>query len=172
MRFGAKIALIVMALCYVALAGAQSRNDLAAREAQAQGYWIDSSDLMWAERDNGRNVSWKKAIQYCHDLRLAGYSDWRLATVDEMRGIYDKTIEAPGLAGSKKSERAFTWHVKGNLFLTGDQWTSDYRLDDRGKPSGYAWYFDFNEGRADNEPTGWPYSYSGMRALCVRRAGK
>jgi hypothetical protein len=42
---------------------------------------------------------------------------------------------------------AATWHVKGNLFLTGDQWSTQ-KNDDRGHPSGWAWRFDFNEGRS------------------------
>ena len=52
---------------------------------------------------------------------------------------------------------SFTYHVKGNLFLTGDEWSSERRNDDRGHPSAYAWYFDFNEGRSDNQPSGFPY---------------
>ena len=55
-----------------------------------------------------------------------------------------------------------------NLFLTGDEWSGERRYDDRGHPSGYDWYFDFNEGRTDNDPSGFPYSSSLMRALCVR----
>jgi hypothetical protein len=141
------------------------------QETQARGYWIDSeTGLMWAAKDNGKDVSWKKATKYCRDLRLAGYSDWRLATLSELEGIYDKNTNVPGLArlGGPAKGSDFTWHVKGNLFLTGDQWSSDRRMDDRGHPSGYDWYFDFNEGRSNNEPSGFPYSSTGRRALCVR----
>jgi hypothetical protein len=28
-------------------------------------------------------------MKHCPDLRLAGYSDWRLATLGELEGIYD-----------------------------------------------------------------------------------
>jgi hypothetical protein len=116
-------------------------------------------------------VSWKGAVKYCRKLRLAGYSDWRLATLEELQGIYDKNAEAPGLSGPGK-ESPFTWRVKGNLFLTGDEWSSERRYDDRGKPSGYEWYYNFNEGRSDNDPSGFPYSSTLMRALCVRGTGK
>jgi hypothetical protein len=45
-----------------------------------RGFWIDpSTGLMWAGKDNGKDVSWKGGVKYCRDLRLAGYSDWRLA---------------------------------------------------------------------------------------------
>ncbi|MFL6389842.1 MAG: DUF1566 domain-containing protein [Terriglobales bacterium] len=125
-----------------------------AQETQARGFWIDpSTALMWAGKDNGKDVSWKNAVKYCRSLRLAGYSDWRLATLAELGAIYDRSANAPGLAGSGK-DNLFTYHVKGNLFLTGDEWSSEPRYDDRGHPTGYAWYFDFNEGRSDNDQAG------------------
>jgi hypothetical protein len=125
---------------------------------------------MWAGRDNGKDVSWKGAVKYCRDLRLAGYSDWRLATRAELGAIFDRNANAPGLSGLGK-QSPFTFHVKGKLFLTGDEWSSERRYDDRGHPLAYAWYYDFNEGRSDNEPSGFPYSSSLKRALCVRGSG-
>jgi hypothetical protein len=75
-------------------------------------------------------------------------------------------------AGGPAKGSDFTWHVKGNLFLTGNQWSSERFNDDRGHPSAYEWYFDFNEGKSNNEPSGFPYSSSSMRGLCVRSSGK
>lgn len=141
-----------------------------AQETQMQSYWIDpSTGLMWAGKDNGKDVNWHKAVKYCRDLRLAGYSDWRLATIGELGQIYDKDANAPGLAGPSKKQHAFTFHVKGNLFLTGDQWGSTQSLDDRGHPSGYAWRFDFNEGQSFEDDLSF---YSNKRALCVRASKK
>jgi hypothetical protein len=119
-------------------------------------------------------VSWKGAAKYCRDLRLAGYSDWRLATLSELKEIYDKNANVPGLArlGGHANGSDFTYHVKGNLFLTGDQWSSNERIDDRGHPNGYVWYFDFNEGLSKNDPTGFPYPFKMMRALCVRSSAE
>jgi hypothetical protein len=143
-----------------------------AQETQAPGVWTDpTTGLMWAGKDNGRDVSWKGAVKYCRDLRLAAYSDWRLAARTELGAIYDRNANAPGSAGSGK-DSSFTYHVRGNLFLTGDEWSSERINDDRGHPSAYAWYFDFNEGRSDDQPSGFPYPHSLMRALCVRGPGK
>jgi hypothetical protein len=125
---------------------------------------------MWAGKDNGKDLKWKNAVKYCRDLRLAGYSDWRLATLGELEGIYDKNANAPGLMGPSGKGTASTWHVKGNLLLTGDQWSSSQRMDDRGHPSGYVWRFDFNDGRPfDGDELSF---YSNKRALCVRGSGK
>jgi TPR repeat protein len=138
---------------------------------QAVGYWSDpSTGLMWAAKDSGKDLSWKDAAKYCCNLRTAGYSDWRLANLSELQGIYDRTAEAPGLAG-RHSEEPTAWHVKGYLFLTADEWSSSYIQDDRGHFSGYVYYFDFNEGKSNDDPTGWPYGFSFTRALCVRGSG-
>ena len=134
------------------------------QETQIRGYWIDPSNgLMWAGKDNGKDVRWKGAVRYCRDLRLAGYSDWRLATLAELGAIYDRNANAPGLSGSGK-DNLFTYHVKGNLFLTGHQW--EYN------PSVGSWheFLEFNDGRSNRE---WERGTSSfMRALCVRGPGK
>jgi hypothetical protein len=166
------LAKVVMFLAFVSgiQASAQSapEGQGSAQESQARGFWTDpSTGLRWAGRDNGKDVSWKGAVKYCRDLRLAGHSDWRLATLAELGEIYDPNAKVPGLAGSGQ-DNLFTYHVKGNLFLTGDEWSSERINDDRGHPSGYARYFDFNEGRSKEDPISFPYSYSLMRALCVR----
>lgn len=135
------------------------------QQTQVRGYWVDpSTGLIWAGKDNGKDVTWNKATKYCRNLRLAGYSDWGLATIDELQGIFDKTANAPGMAG-KHSKVPDTWHVKGNLFLTAYEWSSFQERDDRGHLAGYAWYFDFNGGKPIKDQTGYGYF---THALCVR----
>jgi hypothetical protein len=161
-----RVSLIVTVFAVMTVA---AQSPTIAQQTQARGYWVDpSTGMMWEGKDNGKDASWHKAIKYCHKLQSAGYFDWRLANMAELQGIFDKTANAPGLAGDRKTLRAFTWHVKGGIFLTGDQWSTNYIMDDRGRNSGYEMYFDFNEGKPNEDPSGWPYSSSGMRALCVR----
>ena len=172
MKCWARIAAFLLSVAAIQ-ASAQSTPESqgVAQETQLRGYWIDpSTGLMWAGKDNGKDVSWHKAVSYCRDLRLAGYSDWRLATLAELEGIYDKSANAPGLAGPPKHPRSFTWHVKGNLFLTGNQWSSNRINDDRGHPSGYGWRFDFNEGRSFDGDELW--FATNKRGLCVRGSGR
>ena len=58
---------------------------------QSADVWTDSSTrLMWmvqAADNNGQGYNWKQAKNYCANLNLAGYSDWRLPTIDELRGL-------------------------------------------------------------------------------------
>jgi hypothetical protein len=165
----ALLLLSVAALQGSAQSAPESQNR--SQDTQTRGLWIDpSTGLMWAARDNGKDVTWKQAMKYCRDLRLAGYSDWRLASIGELQIIYDKDAKAPGLMGPSGKCTPATWHVKGNLFLTGDQWSSTQKNDDRGHPSGWAWRFDFNEGRSfDGDEITF---YTNKRALCMRSSQK
>ena len=168
--------LVLSSFCtLVVIAGAQSskQDQGQAQETQVRGYWVDpSTGLMWAGKDNGKDVNWHKAMKYCRNLRLAGYSDWRLANIGELQGIYDKSAEAFGENPRSRWHEAepITFHVKGGLFLTGNQWSSTRTYDDRGHPSGYAWRFDFNEGREFSGDELW--FDTNLHALCVRRPGK
>ncbi len=139
-----------------------------AQEAQARGYWVDpATGLMWAAKDNGKDVSLRSAVNYCRHLRLAGYADWRLANRVELQPIFDRKANAPGLAGPHDDDSTM-WHVKGNLFLTGYQWA----YDPGWRTSGYHSYFDFGQGIPNEEESGFLYSSSFMRALCVRGSEK
>jgi hypothetical protein len=146
-----------------------------ARQTQSRGYWVDpSSGLTWAGKDNAKDVGWGKARDYCRDLRLAGYSDWRLPTTEELEGIYDRSAYARGLVGGKgkyKNE-PYIYQVKGGLFLTGRQWSSSLLNDDRGRSISIAQYFDFTRGptqfsHEDSSRFGGSYN---LHALCVRRS--
>ncbi len=148
----------------VASSKASSPDKNSEQETRVRGYWVDpSTKLMWAGKDNNKEVNWRQATKYCRGLRLAQYSDWRLATIDELQGIYDKGVDAHGLAGSSKNMKYSPWnrHVKGNIFLTGDPWSSSLRDD----APDFAWRFDFNDGRRYREPLSF---HIGKDALCVR----
>ena len=98
MKCQEKVVLILLSvIAIIASAQPASKSNGRAQETQVRESWTDpSTGLMWAGRDNGKNANWHKAMDYCRNLRLAGYSDWRLATIDELEGIYDKATDAAG----------------------------------------------------------------------------
>jgi len=113
------------------------------------GVWTDrSTGLMWTKQDSGSSMSWNEAVSHSRDLRLGGYSDWRLPTIDELGALYDRSLP----------DR----HIKGGIRLSG-WWI--WSATKEGSLS--AWVFYFQSGirrslRAD---------YSDLsRALCVRSA--
>lgn len=146
-----------------------------AQETQARGYWVDPfTGLMWAAKDNGKRVSWHKATKYCRRLRLAGYSDWKLASIDQLESLVDLKAYATQRVGDTD---ILHWNgnlqVDGGLQLTGDrQWSSSPLIDVDGRPDGaHYWYFDFRRGWREK---GFEDIAEGdtAYALCVRESAR
>ncbi len=58
--------------------------------AYSKGIVIDTqTGLMWAARDNGSNITWSEAKKYCENYMVAGYTDWRMPTLEELKGLYE-----------------------------------------------------------------------------------
>jgi len=153
-------------------AGAQSstQNQSSAQETQLRGHWVDpSTGLMWTAKDNGKDVNWHLASEYCSGLRLAGYSDWRLPAIDELEGIYERNAKSSGeIPGTRKKEAySYTFDVKGDIFLTGNPWSSSRIDDNPGHPPENGWFVYFNQGSRIYEELSDSHS---KRALCVRRS--
>ncbi len=144
-----------------------------AQETQARGYWVDLSDaLMWAAKDSGERGSWHKARSYCRKLRAAGFSDWRLPTIDELKSLVHLQAYATEYeGGSDILHRNAELQVSGGLLLTyGRQWSSTPVVEPNGRASSHAfWSFWFDEGRRSK---GFEDLLEGdtMSALCVRDA--
>jgi hypothetical protein len=115
-------------------------------------------------------IIYSEATRYCHDLRLAHYSDWRLATFDELQGIYDEKAASPGVnpRSHDHEPKPRFFHVKGNLFLTGLEWGSTHPVGG-GDSSEEESFFDFQNGRVVKDDH---HSIRERRALCVRRSSK
>jgi len=47
-----------------------------------------NTNLMWAARDNGNNIHWKGAKNYCENYNGGGYTDWRMPMQDELAELY------------------------------------------------------------------------------------
>ncbi len=76
----------------------------AAKEVDRDGRFIafnngvvedTETGLMWACRDNGRDIAWNAAKTYCKSFKRAGYTDWRLPTLKEMKMIHGTGEEHP-----------------------------------------------------------------------------
>jgi len=167
------LAVFVLSLCPIAGAQHSNWSPALAQKTQAEGYWIDpSTGLMWAARDSEKRMSWHKAVKYCRALKDAGYSDWRLARIDELEGLVNLRAYATEHVGSSD---IMHWngdlHVNGGLLLTGDRhWSSTQVSDPNSQVStSHFWSFDFREGKRMAGFEDWAEG-DRMHALCVRDA--
>lgn len=48
------------------------------------------TNLMWAAKDNGNDITPAAAKFYCENYRAGGYNDWRMPTLDELESLYDE----------------------------------------------------------------------------------
>jgi hypothetical protein len=149
---------------------AETARKQAEAEAALHPTWTDpDTGLMWTKKDNGSDVNWNQASDYCSNLQLAGYKDWRLPTIEELQGIYDPSVS---IQGWLISYVVHTEHIKGNLQLTGWQWSSSQSSHENALGGQWqeAWTFDFD---TNVEQRGsFPLGFSLTRALCVRRSGE
>ena len=89
---------IFAVLVVVILAGVFNAN--AAEEARDGRFiayddgtvWDSQSNLLWASHDNGSNINWSDAEEYCKTYDGSGYKGWRLPTKDELLTLYDRSI--------------------------------------------------------------------------------
>lgn len=117
--------------------------------AAAQPYVDRASGLMW--QDDGvtahTKMTWYEASQYCKDLKIGNYDDWRLPTVRELLTLVDYRREDPASISQIR------------YVHPGDYWTSVTDVSD----SSDAWLVFFEHGEVDN------YDKSHKRYLrCVR----
>lgn len=119
----------------------------------SEGIWEDSeTGSIWTVKDNGSDIGWNQAYEYCDSLDLNGYSDWSLPKIEELSALFDKTV-------SKK------YKAKGSIELSvANIWSGSMNN------SGDAWSFSFSHGGKSLSPTGGCGAKG--RVLCVRRAGE
>jgi hypothetical protein len=133
------------------LAEIASRIETARTEAErlAGGYLEEKTELIWATRDNGADVDWYAAGDFCRDLEVADWSDWRMPTIEELEGLHE-----PRSSGLYKLTSA--------IQLTACCPWSETRSGDTS-----AWNFSFRYRKRFSGDLNYSYQ---LRALCVRPA--
>jgi hypothetical protein len=122
--------------------------------------WLEpGTGRMWAKTDNGSDIAQPEAAEYCRNLALAGFRDWRLPAIGELDALFD---------GGTTDGRVF---IKGDIHLTSPSVWSSTRSPEHGQ--GTAWSLNFAQDlyQGSDQHFGPIETRQGLRALCVR-AGK
>jgi Novel STAND NTPase 1/TIR domain/Protein of unknown function (DUF1566) len=118
-----------------------------AQRLLAESTYIDSeAELMWTRTDNLQEVNWNDAKEYCENLTLGEYSDWRMPSIDELIRLYDP-----------KQQDAVK--IKERFRLTG------YWVWSSTRQGHEALVFSPNNGLRSSVDLDIPYN---KRAICVR----
>ena len=112
----------------------------------------DKNKLMWQDtKDNIRViVTHEHAIEYCSILRISGFSDWRLPTVEDYKLVIDKN-----------RKRELMIHKSFKYVKADEYWTQDRTwIRNFGQ---YAYYVFFKSGSIYYQNRTYP-----MYVRCVR----
>ena len=127
---------------------------LAAIFLQAKDIYIDEKrGLMWQDNPAAKHLKgyWDAATEYCNDLQLAGYDDWRLPRVGELYTLIDVSRYDPASIEQIR-------YVESD-----DYWSSSLSADDISD----AWLVYFEDGVVNH------YSKTRKRHIrCVRNLKK
>jgi hypothetical protein len=105
-----------------------------------------ATGLTWMKSDSGKGMDWPSALKYAENMKLAGYSDWRLPSAKELQSIIDYT-RSPDTTDSAAIDPIFVASKirnEGGKKDFGQYWTSSSHLGIGGADT--AVYFAF--GRA------------------------
>ena len=94
--------------------------------------------LTWQDNIASATVekNWNDAKEYCRNLNLDGYSDWRLPSIKELQSIVDITKYDPAIkSGFKHIASNFYWSSSPNVSDSSSAWRVDFN-------DGYAYYYD------------------------------
>lgn len=109
----------------------------------------NTSSLIWSVKET-KPLTWKKAQAAVAKLDTAGFTDWRLPTVEELFLLADCTKHSPAI------DTAFFPDCKSEWY-----WTSTPAA---ASPGDLAWFVDFNYGNANWANQGYDYYVRAVRA--------
>ncbi|MBN2825348.1 MAG: DUF1566 domain-containing protein [Campylobacterales bacterium] len=89
--------------------------------------------LQWSDISMSHLPAWAGAIEYCEELTLDGYDDWRLPNKNELLSIVDYSRYEPAIS---KAFKITAYHI------TQHYWTSTSRVHNTSS----AWVIRFRSG--------------------------
>jgi len=145
--------------------------------------------LTWQRDDDGIKRTWPQAMDYCENLALAGYSDWRLPTKKELQSIPNYSGFGPALDTAyfpyshmpddcywSATTRAFLalsawkvcfWNSEVSMFIKSD---ANYVRAVRGRPLEFGHFRDNGDGTVTDITTGLMWQQREGKAMTWEKA--
>ncbi len=135
------------------------KEKLAKRDAKKLSRWkrngevvVDTKlNLMWQDNSEVKTVKkkWKEAKKYCQNLSLAGFSDWRLPSYDELLSVVDyDRYDTAIMPSFKNVTSSGYWSSSVARFSSKEAWNVLFRNGYAGYgPKSYLYYVRCVRGR-------------------------
>lgn len=93
----------------------------------------NKTGLMWQDNSAAKHIKkdWQGALDFCSELRLAGYDDWRLPSIKELETIIKISKDNPAIKNGFK-----------NVGVSGYYWSSTAHESSEE----FAWMMNFKRG--------------------------
>ena len=92
------------------------------------GTVIDTkTNLMWQDNSDNNTSGlvkdgWKSALDYCENLTLAGYSDWRLPNYNEFESLVDRSRLNPAINPIFKYVNTTSYYWTSTMYSETEAW--------------------------------------------------
>jgi hypothetical protein len=103
--------------------------------------------LMWQDNNDSKTVTkiWQDAMDYCENLTLASYDDWRLPNYNELFMLADRSTSAPAISREFKNVTSNRyWTSTTDAVSDGDAWIVEFiygtSTNNNITHKGYAYY--------------------------------
>ena len=94
---------------------------------------VQEDNLMWQDNKSAKSVvkDWQGAINYCQNLNLGGYTNWRLPNINELRSLVDQNNN-PTIKSEFKNAVANTYWSSTQFNFTSEAWFVNFYNNDDG----------------------------------------
>jgi len=95
--------------------------------SNASDVYVDSATgLMWQDNSDAKSIKkdWEGAREYCANLELGRYSDWRLPNIKELQSIVDVSHYKPAIKRGFKNVNTSDYFWSSSVYVsdTKDAW--------------------------------------------------
>lgn len=80
-----------------------------------------ATGLIWTKECDGP-VTWQNALGHCENSDYAGYTDWRLPNINELRTLVDRELFSPASAFPDMPAEGWFWSSSSHASLTAFAW--------------------------------------------------
>jgi len=86
----------------------------------------NETSLQWQDNESAYKT-WQSAIDYCENLTLGSYEDWRLPNINELTSLVDDGKSNPSIdTGFQHTVSNYYWSSTTNASHSGNAWIGSF----------------------------------------------